>query len=370
MTEAVIFETPGLLDLKAATTFGINVKKGLNPIGYFGTGLKYAIAVLVREGIPVTFYIGGAEYVFYSKGGKFRDKEFDFVMMKKRNSIMRPWNARQMPFTTEFGKNWELWQAFRELESNTRDEGGFTEFREHDVSGIMHLPDKTRIVVEGSAFRKVWEQRADIFLPDALTVWEGNDSIQVFKRPSNAVYYRGLKVMELKTMSKMTYNILSPVSLTEDRTVKYDWELRDAIMRYICCTTKDMQVINEVVTADEKTTWEGSFPFDQLWQNPSEQFMQVIGKKKARSSYHSVPRSTYIAPRVEKLWESHQPKEPKVKQPVNALVERLDEILLDDVYYPIRDLLRETIDVLKTHEDYDEVKLPEPVTDYGDDIPF
>jgi len=45
----IIFHNQGELDIRAVTTFGLSVKKNDNPIGYFGTGLKYAIAALPKS---------------------------------------------------------------------------------------------------------------------------------------------------------------------------------------------------------------------------------------------------------------------------------------------------------------------------------
>jgi hypothetical protein len=42
----LFFCTPGLIDLEAVFTFGVHAKETENPIGYFGTGLKYAIVTL------------------------------------------------------------------------------------------------------------------------------------------------------------------------------------------------------------------------------------------------------------------------------------------------------------------------------------
>ena len=44
----VSFITPGQIDLENVFTFGISAKESDNPIGFFGTGLKFAIATLLR----------------------------------------------------------------------------------------------------------------------------------------------------------------------------------------------------------------------------------------------------------------------------------------------------------------------------------
>lgn len=54
----VIFETPGNLDIQAIAT---------SPIGFFGTWLKYAIAVLLREGCQISIFTNKTLYRFSIK---------------------------------------------------------------------------------------------------------------------------------------------------------------------------------------------------------------------------------------------------------------------------------------------------------------
>jgi hypothetical protein len=104
---------------------GANVKVVDNPIGQFGTGLKYAVAVILRHGGTVRLFIETEEYEFYVHEKDFRGKELQTVRMRKRHGTLARWmSSRQLPFTLNYGRNWELWQAYRELESNARDERG------------------------------------------------------------------------------------------------------------------------------------------------------------------------------------------------------------------------------------------------------
>ena len=112
----VYFDTPGLLDMRAVTTFGLSVKENENPIGYFGTGLKYAIAILLRNGADLTISnSSGDVYSFSVNKDTFRNVEFNALAM---HSSMRD---VELPFTTELGKNWKMWMAFREMYCNTQD---------------------------------------------------------------------------------------------------------------------------------------------------------------------------------------------------------------------------------------------------------
>ena len=53
----IIFENKGLIDVHAISIMGVSVKEE-GSIGYFGTGLKYAIATLLREGQKITIWRG------------------------------------------------------------------------------------------------------------------------------------------------------------------------------------------------------------------------------------------------------------------------------------------------------------------------
>lgn len=234
--QCVVFATPGLIPLEAFTTFGVNVKpNSTNPFGFFGTGLKYAVAVLLRHGCEVVVWRGAVKYVFYISQRDFRGKGFTFVRMKKST---RNWKGlwatsySDLPFTLELGKNWELWQAFRELHTNTLDEGGKT-YILSDYDGDDFGPeDNTHIVVYGSKFIDEFHDRHRNFLPDGETE-RSDQGIQVIDRPSKHIYYRGVRIMDLKEEAEHTYNFLRHVDLTEDRTAKHPLLLEMELCRHI-----------------------------------------------------------------------------------------------------------------------------------------
>lgn len=248
----VVFSTPGLIPIESFTTFGVNAKPNSNnPIGFFGTGLKYAIAVLLRNKQEVVLWRGQDKYTFYVKETDFRGKSFAMVRMKQEKWTVRGFLGQpkytSLPFTTELGKNWELWQAYRELETNTRDEGGVTTIDE----GPMHPPGKqvipsTHITVYGALFAQEYYDRDRNFLPDGLTERTSSDRIQILDKPSKHVYYRGMRIMDLKEEAAYTYNFLGLVDLTEDRTAKYPWMLESRICEAIM-EAEDPAFIDKVV---------------------------------------------------------------------------------------------------------------------------
>lgn len=270
---AVVFKTPGLIDIRAFTVMGVNAKPQANsPIGYFGTGLKYAIAVLARHRIKVQLFIGDTEYEFYAKDEEFRDKTFAFVKMKKRKGLLSKFTYHDLPFTTELGKNWELWMAFRELESNTRDENGKTEVEDVNPDGFAEA-DHTIIAVHGNEFVDIYHDRDKYFLPDGLTMRDGNESVQVLDRPSKAVYYRSLRVHELKEEAQFTYNILRTIDLTEDRTAKYAFDVETAIAEYVA-QQADKDRVKRI--ASRTTGFESRLGFSYVYGAPSKAFKEAV----------------------------------------------------------------------------------------------
>lgn len=148
----IIFHNQGELDIRAVTTFGLSVKKNDNPIGYFGTGLKYAIAVLLREGCEIEIYSGKTQFKFYSQKDMFRGEECELIFMDGDDA-----DHHQLPFTMALGRNWELWQAYRELYCNALDEDGGVCDKHEDAEGRENF---TIINVRGEAFAECFRFKA------------------------------------------------------------------------------------------------------------------------------------------------------------------------------------------------------------------
>lgn len=281
---AVVFSTPGLIDIRAFTHFGVTSKPNTsNPIGYFGTGLKYAIAVLCRLGAEPRLWIGRDEYQFYVRPEKFRDREFRMVRMRRRRWSLTRSTHHSLPFTTELGKNWEAWQAFRELEANTRDEDGLTWL----AGGEQEVLDQvqaghTVFAVDCPAFTEAYHDRAKTFLPEGLSVREDGARVQVLDRPSQHIYYRGLRVADVPKPTLYTYNFLSDQTLTEDRTLKWPHMARAALASHVV-TSHDAQFIENVVTAKDQN-WEHGLEYDYQSEAPSDEFHSVVARRRGAVS--------------------------------------------------------------------------------------
>lgn len=253
---SVIFANKGVIDPRSIRTFGISAKDHANPIGYFGTGLKYAIAVLLRKGLEIKMLAGGHVFKFEKKQVLVRGKPFEMITM----------NGEELPFTTHLGANWELWQAFRELYCNALDERGtVNQVFENDASTHMTADhDSTYFIIEGKDFDQLYHDRGTIVLslPPGLRLHEDNDDVEIFNKPSEHLYYRGIRVLKFETPSDFTYNITGECSLTEDRTLKHDGLVQRKIPLAISQLT-NRPLIRRILTSS-KDRYEGRLDFTDL----------------------------------------------------------------------------------------------------------
>lgn len=231
------FENKGLIDLNTIKTFGVSVKEGENPFGRFGTGFKYALAVLLRTGHKVTLWRGRTRYEASMKVRRFRGVKKEVVRI----------GDIDMPFTADLGKDWEPWQAFREFYCNAADEGGFTSYVTENTSRAGY----TRIVVEGAGIEDAYRIRDTIMLDVKRTPLWSNGEVEVHAGASKYIFFRGVRIMTLNNPSKYTYNVLGNIDLTEDRTARYDWQIKARIGVYMQGADLPVSTFVEMIASGE-----------------------------------------------------------------------------------------------------------------------
>lgn len=211
------FSNKSELDVRALSTFGLSVKTGQNSIGRFGTGLKYATAVVLRNGGDIQISSGGKIYTFEQRTEDFRGENKQFVYMNCDSESLA------LGFTTDLGKDWEPWQAFREFYSNCLDEQGEIA---HAADGPIEPSAGTTIAIKYKAFDAIFYSLEEYFIGTGeQPLWE-NDDIAVYPGRSKHLFYQGICVKELKRPAAYRYNIKRYIDLTEDRTAKYEWQVQ------------------------------------------------------------------------------------------------------------------------------------------------
>lgn len=249
----IIFKNKGLIDEKSITTFGVSSKENTSAIGYFGTGLKYAIAILLREGCEIKIHIGKKVLTFGTQEEKIRVNDFTIVTM----------NGSLLSFTTELGKNWKLWQAFRELYCNCTDENGDI----YEASSAECGDNETMVCVAGGKFQTIFNNRHEFILDKPLLTTMKNANIH--DGESQFIFYKGIGVHKLNSPSMFTYN-LNYADLTEDRTLQYSSYYEGKIAEDIC-SLKDEELLKKILHAQY-----GYFEHELDFKTtPSEKFIEL-----------------------------------------------------------------------------------------------
>lgn len=237
---SLYFYNNGNFNPVSMTTFGISAKENENPIGFFGTGFKYAVSIILRLGGSVRVNSNGEEYKFELSNINVRGENFSLVCMNSDNA----------GFTTRLGVNWEPWQAYRELKCNCDDENGIISREKTDGYDTV-------ITVDCPEMEKVHNNANQYFIV-SNPIYSGI-SADLHDKPSDKIFYKGVAIYEINKPSLYSYNITDALDLTEDRTAKYDYQIQFALKRTIQ-NLKDTKIIKRILRAAD--TLESTINYD------------------------------------------------------------------------------------------------------------
>ncbi len=256
-TKKAIFHNNELIQPEAWEMQGVSAKHESGAaIGKFGTGLCYAIAVLLRTNHKVSIKAGATLYEFGLIDMNFRGKEFQRITC----------NDVPLSFTTHYGHTWKVWEAYRELASNCMDEGGI------QFSGEA-MDEGTSVIIEGDEMLACMDDHDKYFIGDRVPI-ESAATVDVHEG-HGVIYYKGVRVGEIGGGAALySYHIKKTIDLTEDRTFKYEFEVRNAISLAVTSELKDKDLIKSVIR--DGKSWEAeTLNFDQQW---GDRFKSVISE--------------------------------------------------------------------------------------------
>jgi len=257
-TTSLLFTNPGEIDIRGATIAGLSAKETESAIGYFGTGLKYAIAQVLANGGQIVIWSGLSRHDFHAKDLEVRGQDFSQIMMDSQDAGILGDTAEPtsipLGFTTHYGKRWKAWQIFRELYANALDEGGAVTRGGRDT--ISPAPGKTLIIVTGwEELQDQYFSRDEIILPPDTHYDDETDLIKVRNRASQYVYYKGVRVAARNC--DLMWNFKQGLTLTEDRTLDAgSWEISHEVNKYLI-QCDDEQIIRNIICAGKQTFEEG-----------------------------------------------------------------------------------------------------------------
>lgn len=212
----VCFENKGEVPINAFKLLGASSKRGSKTkIGYFGTGLKYAIAVMLKQGIDFKIYSGDKEVKIGVRKTKFIDE--DVLVMTV--------NGEKTSITLDAGIDWLPWFAIREVYSNTIDENG-------GMAVNTELGPKagyTRLFIdsEAPALNDVFQNWNCYFSMNRDPLYKNATGTLLPKlptRPEYTAFRRGIRVYESHRHSVFDYD-LQDVEINESRVAVYSFRV-------------------------------------------------------------------------------------------------------------------------------------------------
>lgn len=214
----IYFNNPGTFDLRGMLTMGLSGKENTNAIGFFGTGFKYALAVILRNGGKLTVTNDGNnnQIHFFSQHEDFRGSTHDMVYYQINDEP-----AHLAGFTTHLGTNWKIWQAYRELRCNAEDELGQVYNSDPRLEGVT-------ISVELAAMDEVHSESHKYFLADnrlGEPVFQSNRMQAFESQRIQGVFYKGVLVfdnfMSEQYTTRFVYNFINcHIPLSEERVLQ------------------------------------------------------------------------------------------------------------------------------------------------------
>lgn len=275
------FINKSVLDKRAFTIMGMSAKCNDNPIGQFGTGLKYSIAGILRLGGLIEIQTSEGIYNFGTKPASLRDKNFNVVTC----------NGEELSYTTDHGKNWEPWQFYRELYSNMLDEQGSCYAGDDFCPVVNEIGTKITVVCP-----EVFEayQNHNLYFSTERTPICEVEGLKIFQRISenSRIYNKGVCVdgHSIKK-SSFDFEIIDNIDLTEDRGIKYISQTKYRIGLGISLLTN-----KKLITALFRENGKENIEFNRYYYNnnckPSEEFLDVVEELYLTNPLFEFPNDT------------------------------------------------------------------------------
>lgn len=253
----VRFVTPTRLSLIDLTTMGDSSKRGdSTKIGQFCSGLKYAVALLLRHNVKIYIWvddgIDGIQYTFESKSitDGHKSKEIIRIIEQKLKGRDTYIQSHDTGFALQLGYNWDLWMSFRELASNTIDEGGYFT----DRANLKMGEEGTTIVLDFEAdsdFAEVWKNR-DLYVNQLEPKYK-LDNVDVLINPDGylKIYKQDILVHSDKNVkSRWAYNI--HFGELDERRILLDLSYVKTRICESIATAIDPVFISELVSRDQQ----------------------------------------------------------------------------------------------------------------------
>ena len=273
----VLIQNEGEIEVGSFELIGASTKRNDNTkIGFFGSGLKYSIAYMLRNKIDFRVFSGLREIRFDTETVCMRGQDFERVCI----------NGVPTSFTTTMGPTWnEPWFVFREIYCNALDESGCTIIK--NTESINQSEGRTRIYIEITKELENVINNFDAYFTDDRTTkyifndiktpyidewkngYNGEQPVKVYNKTDGVIFRKGIRVY---SSSKLMYDYcLENISINEDRTMKSPHYIKYAIS-CIIAEMRDINYVKSVLRSYKLNQNEVTTEFDSLYYSEGSTF--------------------------------------------------------------------------------------------------
>lgn len=260
----------GQIDIQAFTLIGASTKRNdETKIGLYGSGNKYSIATMLRQGIDFKVFSGEDEIVFTTRTQQFRDQEFDVILVNGQETSLT---------TTMGGEDWNTaFAPIREIYSNALDEDDDATLTK--VSDMLPERGYTKFFIELNKDVKHFYDNIHLYFckhnPKVLfsnsqgSIYTNTDegNIRIFRKGI-------LSHFDNKNKALLHYNF-EDLDINESRVVKYVWQINSR-MANVWKTCTNEELINTLLLRlnggntgylEHSISWDSWHTFTEEWYN-------------------------------------------------------------------------------------------------------
>jgi len=230
-------QNDGELDTAALFLMGASTKNE-NQIGYFGTGIKYAMCYFLRNDIDFRIFSGKKEIHITLEKQKLREEEFFVVHI----------DGKQTSLTTRLGRDWSHWYSVREVYCNCLDEPNpvisvvesIEDLEDNTTAFYLHMTDELQGIVDNIE---------EYFSFNRKPIYECDEG-RIYERAAKhtTTYRKGVKCNVGTSYEGVFDYDLNNIQINEQREAQYYWHVIEGVwnMLYKCT---DASIIKKIITA-------------------------------------------------------------------------------------------------------------------------
>jgi len=221
-------------------------------IGQFDSGLKYAIALCLRNNVHISIQTKKDGVITYYEFYSFikeceTGKSKELIGIRKFVGNNGP-EFIETGFAKALGFNWEPWMILRELYSNMLDEGGAF----LNANGLLGPEEGGTLITlyyhESESFGEVVRNMSDYILPEEVECFQISHNVSAIKNSNTSktrIYKNRILVYEVDRESEYNYNI-SFGDLDERRILHAPQSVEHEIFEAICNTSNE-EFLREII---------------------------------------------------------------------------------------------------------------------------